>query len=101
MKWGQPFARTIRKTERRRGGSFRASPKGEVPMPHVNAPTQYVEANGVHYAYRRFGAESGVPLVFFQHFRGGMDHWDPAVTDGLGAGQIGRASCRERVCQYV
>src|SRR3546814_16801106 len=56
-------------------------------MPHVNAPTQYVEANGVHYAYRRFGAESGVPLVFFQHFRGGMDHWDPAVTDGLGAGR--------------
>src|SRR3546814_16127505 len=56
-------------------------------MPHVNAPTQYVEANGVHYAYRRFGAESGVPLVFFQPFRGGMDHWDPAVTDGLGAGR--------------
>src|SRR6267154_6323680 len=52
---------------------------------HAMAPTRYVEANGVRYAYRRFGAESGTPLVFLQHFRGGMDHWDPAVTDGLAA----------------
>jgi pimeloyl-ACP methyl ester carboxylesterase len=54
---------------------------------HITAPTQYVEANGVKYAYRRFGAETGAPLVFLQHFRGGMDHWDPAVTDGLAAGR--------------
>ena len=26
---------------------------------------------------------SGAPLVFNQHFRGTMDYWDPAVTDGL------------------
>lgn len=52
---------------------------------HVAAPTQYVEANGIRFAYRRFGHGSGVPVVFLQHFRGGMDHWDPAVTDGLGA----------------
>jgi pimeloyl-ACP methyl ester carboxylesterase len=44
-----------------------------------------VTANGVRYAYRRFGADTGTPLVFLQHFRGGMDHWDPAVTDGLAA----------------
>ena len=24
-----------------------------------------------------------MPLVFNQHFTGTMDHWDPAVTDGL------------------
>jgi pimeloyl-ACP methyl ester carboxylesterase len=24
-------------------------------------------------------------LLFLQHFRGGMDHWDPAVTDGFAA----------------
>ncbi|ADO75175.1 alpha/beta fold hydrolase [Stigmatella aurantiaca] len=51
---------------------------------HVTAPTQFVEAHGIRYAYRRFGAELGVPLLFLQHFRGGMDHWDPAVTDGFG-----------------
>ncbi len=74
---------------------------------HQTAPTQFVEANGIRFAYRRFGktpdfdpelfldgidpeywAElnrsiGGVPLVFNQHFTGTMDHWDPAVIDGL------------------
>jgi pimeloyl-ACP methyl ester carboxylesterase len=50
---------------------------------HQTAPTQFVQANGIRFAYRRFGKPSGVPLVFNQHFIGTMDHWDPAVTDGL------------------
>ena len=50
---------------------------------HATARTLYVHANGIQFAYRRFGPKTGVPLVFMQHFRGGMDHWDPAVTDGL------------------
>jgi hypothetical protein len=52
---------------------------------HLIAPTQFVTANGIRYAYPRFGAENGMPLIFLQHFRGGMDHGDPAVTDGLAA----------------
>ena len=52
---------------------------------HLTAPTQFVTGNGIRYAYRRFGAENRTPLIFLQHFRGGMDHWDPAVTDGLAA----------------
>jgi hypothetical protein len=35
---------------------------------HDTVPTEFVEANGIRFAYRRFGATSGVPLVFFQHF---------------------------------
>src|ERR1700730_8577024 len=50
---------------------------------HQTAPTRFVEANGVRFAYRRFGNAAGVPLVFNQHFTGTMDHWDPAVTDGF------------------
>jgi pimeloyl-ACP methyl ester carboxylesterase len=50
---------------------------------HQTAPTQFVEANGIRFAYRRFGKLDGVPLVFNQHFTGTMDHWDPAVTDGF------------------
>lgn len=60
-------------------------PAGPSWHSHGTAPTQYVTANGVRYAYRRFGTETGTPVVFLQHFRGGMDHWDPAVTDGLAA----------------
>jgi pimeloyl-ACP methyl ester carboxylesterase len=50
---------------------------------HDTAPTQFVEANGIRFAYRRFGKTGGVPIVMNIHFRGTMDHWDPAVTDGL------------------
>jgi pimeloyl-ACP methyl ester carboxylesterase len=50
---------------------------------HDTAPTQYVEANGIRFAYRRFGKTGGVPIVFNQHYTGTMDYWDPAVTDGL------------------
>jgi pimeloyl-ACP methyl ester carboxylesterase len=50
---------------------------------HQTAPTQFVEANGIRFAYRRFGKSDGVPLVFNIHFTGTMDHWDRAVTDGL------------------
>src|ERR1700738_175937 len=50
---------------------------------HQTAPTQFVEANGIRFAYRRFGKPDSLPLVFNQHFTGTMDHWDPAVTDGL------------------
>jgi pimeloyl-ACP methyl ester carboxylesterase len=50
---------------------------------HHTAPTQYVEANGIRFAYRRFGKAGGVPIVFNQHYTGTMDYWDPAVTDGL------------------
>jgi len=50
---------------------------------HQTAPTQFVEANGIRFAYRRFGHPNSVPLVMNIHFTGTMDHWDPAVTDGL------------------
>lgn len=50
---------------------------------HQTAPTQFVEANGIRFAYRRFGKPHGVPIVLNQHFMGTLDYWDPAVTDGL------------------
>jgi pimeloyl-ACP methyl ester carboxylesterase len=50
---------------------------------NVTAPTQFLEANGERYAYRRFGAGAGPPLLFLQHFTGTLDNWDPAVTDPL------------------
>src|SRR5580704_8286113 len=50
---------------------------------HQTSPTQFVEANGITFAYRRFGKTGGVPLVFSQHYLGTMDYWDPTVTDGL------------------
>ncbi|MER8376017.1 alpha/beta hydrolase [Mesorhizobium sp. M1409] len=45
--------------------------------------TETVEANGIHFAYRRLGPETGVPLVLLQHFTGTMDAWDPKVVNAL------------------
>ena len=50
---------------------------------HQTAPTQFVDAAAIRFAYRRFGAKIDIPLLFFMHFTGTMDHWDPAVTDGF------------------
>lgn len=65
---------------------FAIAVSGAIAAPtatHNSAPNQFVEADGVRYAYRHFGAETGIPVILLQHFRGNMDYWDPAVTDGL------------------
>src|SRR3989442_14258499 len=56
---------------------------------HQTAPTQFVDAAGVRFAYRRFGKAGGLPLALNQHFTGTMDHWDPLETDGLAATREG------------
>jgi hypothetical protein len=47
---------------------------------HQTAPTEFVEANGIRFAYRRFGKAGGVPILFNQHYIGtlpgpGGDGW--------------------------
>ena len=56
---------------------------------HQTAVTRFVEVDGALFAYRQWGnAASGQPpLLFLQHFRGGMDNWDPLMTDGLAQGR--------------
>lgn len=54
---------------------------------HLTVPTQYVGVGSDRFAYRRWGNENGTPLLFIQHYRGGMDHWDPLMTDGLATGR--------------
>jgi pimeloyl-ACP methyl ester carboxylesterase len=52
------------------------------------APNLRVTAtNGVTYQYRRFGNPGAgrVPLVFFQHYRGTLDNWDPRLVDTIAA----------------
>jgi len=50
---------------------------------HKTAETRLIDARGVRFAYRRFGAKGSTPLVLLQHFRGNLDNWDPALTDAL------------------
>ena len=52
---------------------------------HDTAPTEFVEAGGTRFAFRRFGnrAAGRTPVVFFQHFIGNLDDHDPAIGDGF------------------
>jgi pimeloyl-ACP methyl ester carboxylesterase len=52
----------------------------------LTAPNLTIDgANGVTYAYRRFGRTEtqAPPLVFLQHFRGNIDGWDPLLVDRI------------------
>ncbi len=52
---------------------------------HETVPTQLLDAEGIRYAYRRFGKAGAVPLLFLEYFNSNMDGWDPAVTNSLAA----------------
>jgi len=51
----------------------------------LTAPTRFFDADGIRFAYRRWGKPGGFPLVFMQYFSANLDDWDPLVTDGFAA----------------
>jgi pimeloyl-ACP methyl ester carboxylesterase len=54
---------------------------------HNTAPTEFLEADGIRFAYRRFGNAVGAPTVLLQHFMGNLENYDPAITDALAMGR--------------
>jgi len=60
---------------------------GSGGLTHDTAPTRFVDADGIRFAYRRFGNPIGTPIVLLQHFMGNLDNYDPAITDALAAGR--------------
>ena len=52
---------------------------------HEITPTQFAEAGGIQFAYRRFGRRGGTPLLLLGYFTANLDRWDPKVTNGFAA----------------
>jgi pimeloyl-ACP methyl ester carboxylesterase len=52
---------------------------------HEITPTQFAEAGGIRFAYRRFGRRGGTPLLLLNYFAANLDSWDPKVTNGFAA----------------
>ncbi|HLZ91799.1 MAG TPA: alpha/beta hydrolase [Candidatus Acidoferrum sp.] len=50
---------------------------------HETVPTKFVEADGISYAYRRFGKAGTRPLLFLGYFNSNMDAWDPSITNAI------------------
>jgi pimeloyl-ACP methyl ester carboxylesterase len=54
-------------------------------LTHDTAPTLFVQAGGIRFAYRRFGRKGDVPLLLLNYLAANMDDWDSTVTNGLAA----------------
>ena len=54
-----------------------------IALTHDTAPTQFLAAGNIRFAYRRFGGGAQTPIVLTQFFRGNMDNFDPIITDAL------------------
>ena len=54
-------------------------------MTNFKIPTEseFIEADGTRYAYRKFGTQDGIPVVFLVHFRGTMENWDPNMLEPI------------------
>jgi pimeloyl-ACP methyl ester carboxylesterase len=51
----------------------------------LTVATRFVEADGIRFAYRRWGKPGGLALVFLNYFSGNLDDWDPQITDSFSA----------------
>lgn len=50
-----------------------------------DVPTRTIDVDGVPFAYRELGPNSGVPVIFLHHLMAVLDDWDPRVIDGIAA----------------
>src|SRR6202040_3611896 len=80
----RPKAPTHKRNKGKAGWSKKMESRhGDVHYTHETVPTQFVEANGIRYAYRRFGKPGTIPLLFGEYFNSNMDGWDRDVTNSL------------------
>jgi pimeloyl-ACP methyl ester carboxylesterase len=54
-----------------------------VSTAYKDAPTETIDVGGTRFAYRRLGADTGVPVIFLHHLGAVLDNWDPRVIDGI------------------
>lgn len=52
---------------------------------YATVPTKFVEANGVKFAYRSYGKEGDIPVIYFNHLTANLDNCDPRIMDAIAA----------------
>lgn len=52
---------------------------------YATVPTQFVEAKGIKFAYRSYGKEGDIPVVYFNHLTANLDNCDPRIMDAIAA----------------
>jgi pimeloyl-ACP methyl ester carboxylesterase len=54
-----------------------------VKYTYATVPTQFIEANGIKFAYRSYGKEGDVPVIYFNHLTANLDNCDPRIMDSI------------------
>ena len=44
-----------------------------------------MEANGIKFAYRSYGKEGDIPVIYFNHLTANLDNCDPRIMDAIAA----------------
>lgn len=52
---------------------------------YATVPTQFVEANGIKFAYRSYGKDGDIPVIYFNHLTANLDNCDPRIMDAIAA----------------
>jgi pimeloyl-ACP methyl ester carboxylesterase len=52
---------------------------------YATVPTQFVEANGIKFAYRSYGKAGDIPVIYFNHLTANLDNCDPRIMDAIAA----------------
>jgi pimeloyl-ACP methyl ester carboxylesterase len=52
---------------------------------YATVPTQFIEANGIKFAYRSYGKEGDIPVIYFNHLTANLDNCDPRIMDAVAA----------------
>lgn len=50
---------------------------------YETVPTKFVEANGIKFAYRSYGKEGDIPVIYFNHLTANLDNCDPRIMDSI------------------
>lgn len=58
---------------------------GNKAYTYATVPTQFVEANGIKFAYRSYGKEGDIPVIYFNHLTANLDNCDPRIMDAIAA----------------
>ncbi|WP_269237228.1 alpha/beta fold hydrolase [Flavobacterium flavigenum] len=54
-----------------------------VEYTYATVPTQFIEANGIKFAYRSYGKEGDIPVIYFNHLTANLDNCDPRIMDSI------------------
>lgn len=50
---------------------------------YATVPTKFVDANGIKFAYRSYGKEGDMPVIYFNHLTANLDNCDPRIMDAI------------------